>query len=74
MAEGRVDFADWVGEAVMVFYPGGAGPVEYGVLEEVNDWGLVLRRGRWIHWVPGGARSAGRAPFGGSTNSILGTS
>jgi hypothetical protein len=54
MAEGRMDFADWVGEAVMVFYPGGAGPAEYGVLEEVNDWGLVLRRDRWIHWAPRG--------------------
>jgi hypothetical protein len=46
----RVAFADWVGEAVVVFYPGGAIPADYGVLEEVNDWGLVLRHPRRISW------------------------
>jgi hypothetical protein len=42
-------FADWEGEAARVFYPGGDAP-DVGVLEEVNDWGLVLRRGRWLSW------------------------
>jgi hypothetical protein len=46
----RVAFADWVGETVVVFFPGGAIPAEYGVLEEVNDWGLVLRHPRRISW------------------------
>ena len=54
MTEGHVAFADWVGEAVMVFYPGGNIPEEYGVLEEVNDWGLVLTRSLWISWPEGG--------------------
>jgi hypothetical protein len=46
----RVVFADWVDEAVMVFYSGGSIPADYGILEEVNDWGLVLRHLRRISW------------------------
>jgi hypothetical protein len=42
----RREFLTWEGEAVQVFYPGGNIPADYGVLEEVNDWGLVLRSRR----------------------------
>ena len=54
MTERRVLFADWVGQAVMVFYPGGNIPVDYGVLDEVNDWGLVLNHPLRISWPTGG--------------------
>jgi hypothetical protein len=50
MAEERVRFADWQGENVMVNLVNGDAPV--GVLEEVNDWGLVLRSEVGIWWTP----------------------
>jgi hypothetical protein len=50
MPDRRVLFADWVGEAVELSSSGGKRIPEYGVLEEVNDWGLVLRHRRNIQW------------------------
>ena len=43
MANRRVLFADWVGEAVEMSSSGGNRIPEYGVLEDVNDWRFVLR-------------------------------
>lgn len=42
-------FADWVGEVVRVHYGGQQYP-DYGHLEEVNEWGLVLRHNRNLSW------------------------
>jgi hypothetical protein len=50
MTDRRVPFADWVGEAVELSSSGGKRIPEYGVLDEVNDWGLVLRHRRNIQW------------------------
>jgi hypothetical protein len=47
---GRRLFGNWVGEAVEVSSSGGRRIPGYGVLEEVNDWGLVLRHSRNIQW------------------------
>jgi hypothetical protein len=47
----RRGFAEWEGKAVQVYYTGGKTPADYGVLEEVNDWGLMLRlSSRRISW------------------------
>jgi hypothetical protein len=50
LSEGRVVFADWVGEAVIVLSLGGRSHADYGILEEVNDWGLVITYRRLITW------------------------
>jgi hypothetical protein len=50
MDEHGYEFEDWEGEAVQVSYPGGSIPADYGVLEEVNEWGLVLRSRRRLTW------------------------
>jgi hypothetical protein len=64
MSERRVVFADWIGQAVVVLYPGGMMPADYGVLEEVNDWGLVLRSTRTISW------STEESEFGGQEDFV----
>jgi hypothetical protein len=46
----RNRFVDWVGETVMVNMTHGGAPV--GVLEEVNDWGIVVRSDQDIWWQP----------------------
>jgi hypothetical protein len=51
VAAGRVVFADWVGRPVEVRTVHGEWP-EYGVLEDVSDWGVVLRTRRTIAWGP----------------------
>lgn len=43
----RTAFADWENKAVAVTSPG-HDKEELGVLEEVNDSGVVLQFGRWI--------------------------
>ncbi len=55
MAGEQKDFVHWKGEAVTVFYPGGQIYADYGTLEEVTDWGVVLRSRRSISWAPPGA-------------------
>ena len=47
---GRRGFAEWKGQPVMVSFPGGNIHRDYGVLEEVNEWGLVLRSNQRIVW------------------------
>jgi hypothetical protein len=46
----RRGFAEWEGHPVMVFYTGGNIREDYGVLEEINEWGLVLRSYQRIVW------------------------
>jgi hypothetical protein len=50
MAERRVAFADWVGKAVAVESSSRHVVQTYGQLEEVNDWGLVLRHRTRVTW------------------------
>jgi hypothetical protein len=46
----RSRFVDWVGETVLVNMTHGGTPV--GILEEVTDWGIVLRSDQELWWEP----------------------
>ncbi len=48
MSEQRVLFADWEGENVMVNLVNGNAPA--GLLEEINEYGIVVRTGEAIWW------------------------
>ena len=42
-------FAEWEGQPVKVSYPSGASPpTDYGILEEVMEWGIVLNHSTTI--------------------------